>query len=395
MMLKESNLKDKRVIIRADFNVPIVDGEITNNHRILKILPTINLCLEKGASIILISHLGRPEGAVSNLSLLPVCDELERLLDKNIYFSDSCISNKAFIKSSSLKEGEIHLLENLRFHAGENQNCPEFSKKLSFHGDVYINDAFGTAHREHASNVGLAKLFSEKYYGLLIEKELHYLNESILEPVRPMTIVMGGAKIDGKIELIEKFLSIADNLLIGGALSLPFLKCKGINIESTLVNNKSVSIAERLLDIAKIKGKEIILPTDFVTAKSLENIDSINIKLLGDIKADENCYDIGPETTMIFSQILSKSETILWNGPLGVSENPYFGTGTQQISRIIEELTKNGIISILGGGDTASAAKRFSISNKFTHISTGGGSSLELLSGKELPALKAIGYYDK
>jgi 3-phosphoglycerate kinase len=210
-----------------------------------------------------------------------------------------------------------------------------------------------------------------------------------------MTLVLGGAKINGKIELIENFLSIADNLLIGGALSLPFLKSKGINIESTLVNNESVSKAERILEIAKSKGKKIILPTDFVTAKSLDNIDSINVKLLGDIKSDENCYDIGPETTMIFSKILSRSETILWNGPLGVSENPYFGTGTQQICRIIEELTKNGIISILGGGDTASAATRFSVSNRFTHISTGGGASLELLSGKKLPALKALGYYDK
>ena len=394
-MLKESNLKDKRVIIRADFNVPIINGEITDNHRILKIIPTINFCLEKGASIILMSHLGRPDGIDSNLSLLPVCYELERLLNKNIYFSDSCVSNKSFIKSSSLREGEIHLLENLRFHSGETQNCPEFSQKLSFHGDVYINDAFGTAHRKHASNVGVAKLFTEKYYGLLINKELHYLHESIYKPVVPITIIMGGSKINGKIELIENFLSIADNLLIGGALSLPFLKCKGINIESTLVNNESISIAGRLLDIAKSKGKKIILPTDFVTVKSLDNIDSINIKLLRDIKSDDNCYDIGPETTMIFSEILSKSETILWNGPLGVSENPYFATGTQQICRIIEELTKNGVISILGGGDTASAAKRFSKSNKFTHISTGGGSSLELLSGKELPALKAIGYYDK
>ena len=394
-MLNEIDLKHKRVIIRVDFNVPIIDGEITDNHRILKSLPTINLCLDKGASIILISHLGRPNGVNLNDSLLPVCDELERLLDKNIYFSESCISNKAFVKSTSLKEGEIHLLENLRFHSGEIKNCPEFAQKLSFHGDVYINDAFGTAHRNHASNIGLSKLFSEKYYGLLIEKELHYLNECTYEPVRPMTVVMGGAKINGKIELIENFLSIADNLLIGGALSLPFLKCKGINIESPLVNNKSVSIAKRILNLAISKGKKITLPTDFVTAKSLEDIDSINIKLLEDIILDENCYDIGPETTMIFSQILSKSETILWNGPLGVSENPYFGTGTQQICRIIEELTKNGVVSVLGGGDTASAATRFSAANRFTHISTGGGASLEVLSGKKLAALKELGYYDK
>ena len=394
-MLSNVSLADKKVLIRVDYNVPMEDGVILDNYRIKQSLPTIKHCLEQGASVILISHLGRPKSLDSNYSLLPVCDELEKLLNKNVIFSNDCVSNDAIIKSSSLESGKIHLLENLRFHSGELENCSKFSQKLSFHGDIYINDAFGTAHRSHASNVGVAELFEEKYYGLLMEKELLYLSANIKNPLRPLTVVMGGAKIKGKIELIENFLNIADHLLIGGALSFPFLKVKGIDISSPLLNDEDIECAKRLLLFAKEKNKEIIFPTDFVVANSIDDEDSIDIKMIQEINSNVGCFDIGPETTMIFSQYISESETILWNGPLGVSENPYFGTGTQQICRIIEELTNNEVISVLGGGDTASAAKRFSVANKFTHISTGGGASLELLSGKELPALKALGYYDK
>ena len=394
-MLSNVSLADKKVLIRVDYNVPMEDGVILDNYRIKQSLPTIKHCLEQGASVILISHLGRPKSLDSNYSLLPVCDELEKLLNKNVIFSNDCVSNDAIIKSSSLESGKIHLLENLRFHSGELENCSKFSQKLSFHGDIYINDAFGTAHRSHASNVGVAELFEEKYYGLLMEKELLYLSDNIKNPLRPLTVVMGGAKIKGKIELIENFLNIADHLLIGGALSFPFLKVKGIDISSPLLNDEDIEYAKRLLLFAKEKNKEIIFPTDFVVANSIDDEDSIDIKMIQEIDSNVGCFDIGPETTMIFSQYISESETILWNGPLGVSENPYFGTGTQQICRIIEELTNNEVISVLGGGDTASAAKRFSVANKFTHISTGGGASLELLSGKELPALKALGYYDK
>jgi len=228
-----------------------------------------------------------------------------------------------------------------------------------------------------------------------MEKELHYLNNTMKNPANPLTVIMGGAKIKGKIELIENFLNIADNLLIGGALSFPFLKAKGLDIHSPLIDSESLDNANRLLDYANGIAKEIILPSDFVTAPSIDDVDAIDIKTIENLNSDISCFDIGPETTMIFSEFISKAETILWNGPLGVSENPYFGTGTQQVCRIIEELTNNGVISILGGGDTASAAKRFSTANNFTHISTGGGASLELLSGKKLPTLKALGYYDK
>lgn len=389
-MIDNINLKDKKILLRVDYNVPVQDGIIMDDYRIKKTIPTINHCLEQGASITIMSHLGRPIKNKQDYSLFPIVEKLEELLDKDIIFSEDCISDKSFMNSSKLKKGEIHMLENLRFHDGEISNCPDFSRLLSFHGDVFINDAFGTAHRSHASNVGVATFFNEKSMGLLMQKELEYLSNKIQNPENPFIVIMGGAKINGKIELIENFLDISDYLIIGGALSFPFLKIKGVNIESSLIDKESLENAKKLLDYADMKNKNIIFPSDFVTASSIEAVDTIDIKSLRDIDSNSNCYDIGPETTMLFSQLISEAKTILWNGPLGVSENPYFGTGTQQICRIIEELTNKGITSILGGGDTASAARRFSHDNGFTHISTGGGASLELLSGKELPAIKAL-----
>ena len=389
-MIKDINLQDKRVLLRVDYNVPIQDGQVMDDYRIKKSLPTIRYCIEQGASITIMSHLGRPNGYDEEYSLRPISDKLSEILSKEIIFSEDCVSDKSFVASSSLERGQIHMLENLRFHKGELDNCPDFSKLLSFHGEVYINDAFGTAHRSHASNIGITNFFHEKGMGFLMEKELQYLKYEVQNPLQPFVVVMGGAKVKGKIELIENFLNISDHLLIGGALSFPFLKVKGIDISSPLLNDEDIACADRLLSIAQKENKEIIFPADFVTASSLDDLDSIDIKMNNDISPDSGCFDIGPETTMLFSQILSQAETILWNGPLGVSENPYFGTGTQQVCRIIEELTNNGVISILGGGDTASAARKFSQSNKFTHISTGGGASLELLSGVDLPAVKAL-----
>ena len=389
-MISNINFQDRKVLIRVDYNVPIENDIVIDNYRIKKSLPTIKHCLDNGASLIIMSHLGRPDGENSNFSLLPVCDELENLLDMNITFSNDCVSDKALLKSSQLEPGQIHFLENLRFYKEEVNNDFNFSQKLSFHGDIYINDAFGTAHRSHASNVGVTKFFNEKSYGYLMENELHYLKDLIQNPYRPLTVIMGGAKIKGKIELIENFIEIADNIIIGGALSLPFLKSKNFDIHSPLIDDESILNAENLLKYAEEKNKKLILPCDFVTANSLDDDQNIDIKLLNEIDSTSQCFDIGPETTMIFSDILSSSDTILWNGPLGVCENPYFATGTQQICRIIEELTANNVVSVLGGGDTASAANRFSVSGNFSHISTGGGASLELLSGKDLPAINAL-----
>ena len=389
-MIEDINLSDKKVLIRVDYNVPIENGQILDDYRIKKSLKTINYCIDQGASITLMSHLGRPNGFDENFSLLPVAEKLTELLNKEVLFSDDCISDKALLKSTTLEKGQIHLLENLRFHSGELKNCLDFSKTLSFHGDVYINDAFGTAHREHASNVGIVNFFDECDIGFLMKKELKYLSHEITDPIRPFTVVMGGAKIKGKIELIENFLKQSDNLIVGGALSFPFLKVKGYNIDSPLLNDQDIDCAKSLLELSDKLNKSIILPYDFVVSTSIDDFENIDMKTIENINSKDGCFDIGPETTMHYSQILSESETILWNGPLGVSENPYFGTGTQQICRIIEELSNNGVISILGGGDTAAAAKKFSQFNTFTHISTGGGASLELLSGKKLPALLAL-----
>lgn len=394
-MIKNINLKDKKVLLRVDYNVPTSNGEVVDDFRINKSLKTIRYCLDQEASVTIMSHLGRPEGVDENFSLRPVCDRLTEIIGKEVIFSDDCISNNAFICSSSLKKGQIHMLENLRFHKGELLNDKEFSKMLSFHGDVFINDAFGTAHRSHASNLGVVEFFDECSMGFLMEKELQYLKHEIQNPIKPFVTIMGGAKVKGKIELIEKFLNISDYLIIGGALSFPFLKVRGIDIDSPLLDDRDIEFAKKILDTSVKINKEIILPTDFVTSTSLKDIENIDIKLNKDIDKEVGCFDIGPESTMLFSQILSQAETILWNGPLGVSENPYFGTGTQQICRIIEELTNNGVISILGGGDTASAARKFSQSNTFTHISTGGGASLELLSGIDLPAVKVLENNDK
>ena len=389
-MIEDINISDKKVLIRVDYNVPIENGQILDDFRIKKSLKTINYCLDQGASIILMSHLGRPNGFDENYSLVPVAEKLSELLNKEVLFSEDCISDKALLKSTALEKGQIHFLENLRFHSGELENCLDFSKTLSFHGDVYINDAFGTAHREHASNVGIVNFFDECGIGFLMKKEFKYLSHEITNPIRPFTVVMGGAKIKGKIELIENFLKQSDNLIVGGALSFPFLKVKGYDINSPLLNDQDIDFAKSLLELSDKLNKNIILPYDFVVSTSIDDFENIDMKTIENINSKDGCFDIGPETTMHYSQILSESETILWNGPLGVSENPYFGTGTQQICRIIEELSNNGVISILGGGDTASAAKKFSQFNTFTHISTGGGASLELLSGKKLPALLAL-----
>ena len=237
-MIENLNLSDKRILLRVDYNVPIQDGEVIDDYRIKKSLKTINYCLDQGASVTIISHLGRPNGFDENFSLLPVAEKLSELLNKEVIFSDDCISDKALLKSTTLEKGQIHLLENLRFHNGELENCLDFSKTLSFHGDVYINDAFGTAHRAHASNVGIVNFFDETSIGFLMKKELKYLLHEISDPIRPFSVLMGGAKIKGKIELIENFLKEADNLIVGGALSFPFLKVKGYDINSHLINNK-------------------------------------------------------------------------------------------------------------------------------------------------------------
>ncbi len=382
--------------MRVDFNVPLNDGDVINNFRIRAALPTIRYCISRNASVVLMSHLGRPNGeVVPQLSLEHVISELEHLIGKYINFSEDCISDESVTLSESLKPGEIHLLENLRFHKGETANDDDFSRALSRHGDIYVNDAFGTAHRAHASNVGVLKYMKSAAAGILLEKERKYLSEAIKNPEKPFTVVLGGSKVKGKIELIGNLLKYADHILIGGAMAFTFLKARGKNIGGSLVDSENLKTAENLLKQAERKGVSIHLPDDVLATPELSDAAPWRVILLEELEDDEMGVDIGPETCIRFQQILSSSNTILWNGPLGVYEISVFSTGTQSVATMIRERTEDGAKTIIGGGDTAAAIEKLNMQTGFTHVSTGGGASLELLSGNYLPAFKALDKYDK
>ncbi|NOZ09095.1 MAG: phosphoglycerate kinase [FCB group bacterium] len=390
--LAELNLNKKRCLVRVDFNVPLIDGDVQNDFRIRAALPTIRHCLQRGASVVLMSHLGRPKGkVVPELSLEPVASVLERLLGQVVQFSTDCISEEALAVSNNLGPGQVHLLENLRFHPGETDNDSSFSERLAKHGNIYINDAFGTAHRPHASNVGVLDFFRLSASGFLLEKERKYLSRAIQSPKHPFVVILGGAKVTGKIELIHNLLKQADKIIIGGAMAFTFLKVSGKKVGNSKVEEEKLSIAKKILSEADKNDVEIILPVDVVAAPELDEDSPWRVAKLDELEEDESGFDIGPETSMIFESHLDQAGTILWNGPLGVFEIPAFSTGTHSIAHAIINETEEGAVSIVGGGDTASAIESLELGmDGFTHISTGGGASLELLSGLELPAFKAL-----
>ena len=388
--LKTFDLKDKRVLIRVDFNVPIENDRVVDDFRIKATIPTIQYCLKAGANIVLMSHLGRPNGQVdSELSLIPTGETLADLLEMPIKFSGDCISEDAHDVSLSLRGGEIHLLENLRFHSEETNNDSIFSAQLAKHGQVYINDAFGTAHRAHASNVGVTKHFSHKGMGFLIEKELQYLSEAMIKPDRPLTVILGGAKIDTKLNLIRHFAGMADYILIGGGMAFTFLQAQGKDIGNSLVDRSMLATAKAIMSRARGKTK-LIFPTDFVCAASMDNSQQAEIHKVGEIPDKLMGLDIGPETISNFSEIIIKSKTIIWNGPMGVFEVDGFHQGTQKIAERMADVTINETITIIGGGESAAAVNKFGLMDKVSHVSTGGGASLELLSGNSLPAIYSL-----
>ncbi len=392
--ITDLDLKGKRVLIRVDFNVPLNGGIVADDFRIRESLPTIKHCLNEGASVVLMSHLGRPKGeVVPALSLDPVAFCLEDLLEREVMFSEDCISDDAIGLSQQMLPREVHLLENLRFYPGEINNDSEFSGYLAEHADIFINDAFGTSHRAHASNVGVASITSESAVGLLMEKELKYLGETMNAPVEPCVVILGGAKIGDKITLIKNMMGKADSILIGGAMAFTFLKIQGKNVGSSLIDEDNLNTAEEILRLANNTNTNIVLPLDAVAGPKLSDDATWRVASLDELKNNEAGYDIGPETTMEFEMILSNAKTIIWNGPLGVSEIPAFSTGTQAIASAVIDQTEDGAISIIGGGDTASALKQYGLDKGFTHISTGGGASLQLMSGKQLPALEALKEY--
>ena len=385
-------VKGKKVLVRVDFNVP-QDGNqnITSDFRIKAALPTIKKLLKSGGKVILMSHLGRPKGKKDpKFSLKPVADRLGELIPNKVYFAPDCIGSEVTEMANNLKEGEVLLLENLRFYEDETKNGEEFSAKLAALGDIYVNDAFGTSHRAHASMAGVAKYFEQRAAGYLLEKELHYLQDCLDEPEKPYTAILGGAKVTGKIEIIERLFGKVDNILIGGGMAFTFLKAQGMEIGKSLLEEDKIDLAREILKKAEEVGCKIYLPTDVVVVSELIEGAEMDVVAVDQIPVDKLGVDIGPESNVLFNKVLNGSKTVLWNGPMGVFEIPQFSTGTESIARTLAEITEKGAVTVVGGGDSASAIKKFKLTDKMTHVSTGGGASLELLSGLELVPVNLI-----
>lgn len=385
-------LKGKRVLVRVDFNVPLDENlRITDDRRITSAIPTINKIIKEGGKAILMSHLGRPKGQPKpEFSLKPVAARLGELVDTNVKFADDCIGENVKNIVDKMNNGEVLLLENLRFHAEEEKNDPDFAKKLAELGDVYINDAFGSAHRAHASTKGVTKFIKTCAAGYLMQKELDYLGKAVAEPKRPFTAILGGAKISGKIDVIKNLLPKVDNLIIGGGMAYTFFKAKGLEIGTSLLEEDKIDLAKEIIAIAEKSKAKFLLPVDIVVAEEFKDESSQEVVDIDKIPAGKMGLDVGPKSIELFNDIIKNSKTVIWNGPLGVFEFPNFANGTNAISKALAEATSNGSITVIGGGDSASAIKKAGLEDKVTHVSTGGGASLEFLEGKVLPGVAAL-----
>ncbi|MAR74781.1 MAG: phosphoglycerate kinase [Candidatus Marinimicrobia bacterium] len=389
--LNSFDLKDKRVLIRVDYNVPVENGVVKDAYRIQCSIPTIKECLEAGASVVLMSHLGRPNGSTNdNYSMISVGEVLSDFLEIPIKFSHDCINEDSINVTIGLHPGEVHLLENLRFHRGEEENDFEFSRLLSKHGQIFINDAFGTSHRSHASNVGVTDNFMHKGMGLLMEKEIQYLMHKFKKPKEPLVLLLGGAKISDKIDMIERFIIKAKSILIGGGMTFTFLKAMGLNVGKSMIDESMISTAKTIIKKARQNRVKIKLPVDFVVSDAIDKPSKIETVSFDSIPDNMIGLDIGPETIKLFSNIILQSGTVLWNGPMGVFEKKEFENGTKSIANLLSDMKDQNIDTIVGGGDSASAIRKFSDIENITHVSTGGGASLELLGGKSLPAITAL-----
>lgn len=392
LSIDKVNLKGKRVLVRVDFNVPLDEKlKITDDIRITAALPTIKKIMNDGGRCILMSHLGRPKGAPNpKYSLKPAAIRLGELLDKDVKFAPDCVGDQVKAIVNSLKDGEVVLLENLRFHSEEEKNDPAFAQQLAELGDVYINDAFGSAHRAHASTEGVTKYIKVCAAGYLMQKELQYLGEAVANPVRPFTAILGGSKISGKIDVIENLLPKVDNLLIGGGMAYTFYKAMGYEIGSSLLEEEKIDLAKQMLLKFKTSKAKVMLPQDNVVAPEFKNDSPATVVEADKIPSDQMGLDIGPNTIEEFKEVVLSSKTIIWNGPMGVFEFDNFAKGTDEIASALAQATAQGAVTIIGGGDSAAAIKKAGLDDKVSHVSTGGGASLEFLEGKVLPGVAAL-----
>ncbi|HXW18467.1 MAG TPA: phosphoglycerate kinase, partial [Candidatus Acidoferrales bacterium] len=390
LSIRDLEMRGKRVFIRVDFNVPLDNGKVAEDTRIRETLPTLRYAIERGARLILASHLGRPKGKPDpKYSLKPVAARLSELIGGNVDFAPDCIGAEAESKSRSLREGTILLLENVRYHPEEEANDENFSKRLAALCDqLFVCDAFGSAHRAHASVVGITKFVKQAATGLLMEKELAYLGKAVTNPEKPFVAILGGAKVSDKIEVVQNLMRVADGMLIGGAMAYTFLKSRGLPVGNSLVEDDKLDLARELLTQARAWNFRLRLPVDHVVATSPSATETHTTDIT-DTPADCMGLDIGPKTIEEFRQELANARTVVWNGPLGMFERPLFAAGTLAIARAVAEATGKGATTIVGGGDSIAAVEEAGVADKISHISTGGGASLEFLAGRKLPGVEA------
>jgi phosphoglycerate kinase len=390
--IRDLNLKGNRVFVRVDFNVPLKDGVVTDDTRIRETIPTLRLAIEKGARVVLASHLGRPKGGPdAKFSLWPAAKKLEELLGQPVAFAKDCVGPGAQEQSKALRDGEVLLLENVRFHPEEEKNEEAFSKELAALCDgLYVCDAFGSAHRAHASVVGITRFVKQAAAGLLMERELAYLGEALTQPARPFVAIIGGAKVSDKIEVVENLMKVADCMLIGGGMAYTFLKAQGLQIGKSLVEGDKLDLARKILADAKARNFKLLLPVDHIVAPEFKADAPATVASVTETPADQMGLDIGPKTVAAYSAEIAKAKTILWNGPMGVFEMPAFAAGTLAIAEAVASATSHGATSIVGGGDSVAAVQQSGVAAGISHISTGGGASLEFLGGAKLPGVEAL-----